>query len=96
MYFMDKEEKISSIEKSINILELISKEKNGLKLKQISTLLNLNASTVHHIISTLLKTGLTIKSEKKYYLGTKMLELTHGYFDNLYNYRNNHESVLTF
>lgn len=77
---------LKSILKAIKIIDIISTEKKGLNLKQISSLLNINISTIHHIISTLLAARWITKDEKKYYLGPRILELASNYFDNLPNY----------
>ena len=48
--------KINSIEKCFKIIELLSKNPQGLKLSEISNMLDFATSTTHHILHTLYPT----------------------------------------
>ena len=69
--------KISSLEKSLRVIESLSKNPRGLSLLEISGLVRIPPSTVHHILQTFaLYDYIAQDSEtKKYSLGFKFLEI---------------------
>ena len=52
---------ISSVQRSLKILELLAQHSDGLTAKQISHLLELNLSTCYHLINTMKVSGYIIK-----------------------------------
>lgn len=66
---------ISSIRKISRILDCFTEDEPVLGNLEIAEKLNMNASTVHHLISTLCSEGILIQdNRKKYRLGWKLLE----------------------
>ncbi|ANC76145.1 IclR family transcriptional regulator [Fictibacillus phosphorivorans] len=66
---------ISSVQKISRILNCFNKDEPALGNLQIAEKLNMNASTVHHLVRTLCSEGILIQdSQKKYRLGWKLLE----------------------
>ena len=63
---------IRSVEKVIDILELLARESRGLALGDLARRLDLNASTVHHLLATLKGRGLVTQDER-----TKMYRIGH-------------------
>ncbi len=70
-----------SVSRACNILELVGPVKEGLKLSEISKTLNIPASSLSSILSSLFKNGyLSVYSEsKRYILGPKPLILASYY-----------------
>ena len=70
--------RLSSIERCLRLIELLSENPQGLKLKEISRDLRANPSTVHHLVSTLVYNTYVIQDadSKKYSLGTRILEIS--------------------
>lgn len=68
---------IRSVEKVIDILELLARESDGLALGDLSRRLNLNASTAHHLIATLRGRGFIAQDErtKSYRIGYRLVGL---------------------
>jgi IclR family KDG regulon transcriptional repressor len=77
--------KISSLHKSLNIIDLLSKNPRGLNLSTISETLRVPASTVHHILSTFLSHGYVSKDPetRKYSLGFKFVSISKGILENV-------------
>ncbi|MCM8777946.1 MAG: helix-turn-helix domain-containing protein [Candidatus Omnitrophica bacterium] len=76
--------KVKVIEKVMRIIEVIvEKEDEGLGLTEISKLLNLKATTVHSLLSTLLSLGYLSKDEKtkKYKISEKFLNIVSPFFN---------------
>ena len=46
-------ELVQSVERALDILELVSDAENGLRLNEIASRINLKNSTVHNLIRTL-------------------------------------------
>lgn len=72
--------KLSSIDKCFKIIDLLSRSQQGLSLSSISDGLDINKSTVHHILQRLITYGY-IKQEsdtKEYALGHRFLEVSSG------------------
>lgn len=66
---------VRTIEKGLNILELISKKGEGAGITEIAKALGLYKSVVHRIVTTLLNRGYLTKLNDKYKLGNKILEI---------------------
>jgi IclR family acetate operon transcriptional repressor len=52
---------ISSVQRSLSILEFIAESPQGVNIKQISLTLNLNISTCYHLTNTLISCGYIVK-----------------------------------
>ncbi len=70
--------KIRSVERALSLLELLAEAPDGVRLNNISKALNLNVSTCHHLLSTMMERGYVAQSGKGrvYFLGNKFLELS--------------------
>lgn len=68
---------IRSVEKVIDILELLAREGQGLALGEIAKRLDLNPSTAHHLIATLKQRGLVVQDERTrvYRIGYRLVAL---------------------
>jgi len=72
-----KMEKIKSIEKSLNLLELLSDNEKEMSITEISKELQMGISTVHRILTTLKSRGYITQNKQtlKYALGIKLFVL---------------------
>jgi IclR family transcriptional regulator, KDG regulon repressor len=72
-----KKETIKSIDKALNLLEFLSKNRNEIGIAEISEKMNMGLSTVHRILNTLKYRGYILQNQKtaKYRLGMKLFEL---------------------
>lgn len=78
------EKGVQVLDRAFNILELLSTEKNGLGITDISTILNLNKSTVHRIVSSLCEHGYAEKTAgSNYKIGIKIVQLSSFYLNNI-------------
>ena len=68
--------KIQSVERALRLLELLAE--GDLRLNAISKTLDLNVSTCHHLLSTLMDNGYVAQStrDRSYFLGNKISELS--------------------
>lgn len=68
---------IQSVERALNVLEIVAQERDGVTVSEISEHLGLNISTCHHLITTLVKKGFVthLGRVKGYALGPKLGEL---------------------
>ncbi len=69
---------VKSVDRALSIIQFISKEKEGLGVTELSSLLDINKSSVFKLLSTLVKHGFIEQDveTKKYRLGYKYLELS--------------------
>lgn len=75
---------IQSLERAIDILELLSVNPNGIQVKDISATLDLNKSTVSRMLSTLVARGYAVKNrDGSYKLGLKIVDISSIYLNNL-------------
>ena len=76
---------VQSIERVFDILELLSKEQNGLQLTEIGRRLDLHKSTVYRLLAVLRKRGYIEKSEStnRYRIGVGFIELSSMYLNNV-------------
>lgn len=81
--------KLSSLEKSIEVLKYLAREPYSFSALELSKSLNINRSTVHRILSTLKSEMLVLQcsSNKKYKLGPMIYHLGSAYI-NKSNYAN--------
>jgi IclR family KDG regulon transcriptional repressor len=77
--------KLASLDKSLKLIDVLSKNPRGLSLAQLSETLNYPKSTIHHILSTLLPYDYVSQDleTKKYSLGFKFLSIGKVILDNL-------------
>jgi len=77
--------KLSSLDKSLRIIELMTENPRGLTLSHISDALNIPSSTVHHILSTFLSHGYVSKDPetKRYSLGFRFVSISKTILENL-------------
>lgn len=77
--------KIQSIDRAFDILELLSKEQNGMTLTEICKKLELHKSTVYRFLSSLKNRGYIEKIEGSniYKLGLSFIDLCSIYLNNL-------------
>lgn len=77
--------KINSIERCLKVIDVLSDHPRGLRLTEISSLLDAPPSSVHHMISTLLPHDYIIQDPdtKKYSLGFRFLEISRKILDSL-------------
>ena len=72
---------IRSVEKVIDILELLARESRGLALGDLAKRLDLNASTAHHLLATLKGRGLVAQDErtKMYRIGYRLVGMVNRF-----------------
>ncbi len=77
--------KINSIERCLRVIDTLSNHPGGLKLTEISALLDLHPSSLHHMMSTLLPHDYITQDPdtKRYSLGFRFLEISRKILDNL-------------
>lgn len=68
--------KIQSVDRALVLLEYLARVKKPVRLSDISQFLDLNVSTCHHLLSTLMGRGYVSQSTgRTYILGSKLSEL---------------------
>ena len=77
--------KLTSLDKSLRVIDLLSKHPGGLSLLELSGMLDYPKSTVHHILDTLLPHNYILRDPetRKYSLGFKFLEIGRRILDNM-------------
>jgi IclR family KDG regulon transcriptional repressor len=77
--------KLASLEKSLKLIDTLSKNPRFMSLSQLSEALNYPKSTVHHMLSTLLSHEYVSQDPetKKYSLGFKFLSIGRVILDNI-------------
>jgi IclR family KDG regulon transcriptional repressor len=77
--------KLTSLDKSLRLIDTLSKNALGMSLSQLSEALNYPKSTVHHMLSTLLSYDYVSQDPetKKYSLGFKFLSIGRVILDNI-------------
>src|SRR5829696_187778 len=68
---------IRSVDKVVDILELLGRESRGLPISELAGRLQLNVSTTHHLLATLKARGLVAQDErtKVYRIGSRLVAL---------------------
>lgn len=76
---------VQTLDRAFDILELLSRERSGLTLTEISSRVGLNKSTVHRILASLRERGYVEKREdgRTYRLGLEFIELSSLYLNSL-------------
>jgi DNA-binding IclR family transcriptional regulator len=77
MEIQQKEERIKSIDKALDLLEFLSNNENEAGISEINKNLNMGHSTIHRILHTLKSRGYILQNPKtaKYRLGIKLFQL---------------------
>jgi DNA-binding IclR family transcriptional regulator len=77
--------KLTSLDKSLQVIELLSQNPQGLSLLEMNAGLGFPKSTIHHILSTLQPYGYVDQDNetKKYRLGFKFVSVSKGILDNI-------------
>jgi len=65
---------VRTTEKSLRLLEELQ-ERNGAKTKELTTALDMNKSTAHSHLATLVDRDYVYKHDNEYYLGSKLIDL---------------------
>jgi IclR family KDG regulon transcriptional repressor len=68
---------IKSVDKAIDILQVLAAEKAGMQLNEITRKLRINISTAHHLLDTLKRRGLVDQDKRSeaYFLGYNFIDL---------------------
>jgi IclR family acetate operon transcriptional repressor len=68
---------IQSVSRALDIIEVLATERNGISLSEISKRIELNSSTCHHLIATLVARGYVehLGRRRGYALGSKVHDL---------------------
>lgn len=76
---------VQSTERIFDILEVLSNEKEGLRLTEIAKRVGLHKSTVYRFLASMEKRGYIEKLQEKglYRLGLKLIEISGAYLNNL-------------
>ncbi|MBU9711630.1 IclR family transcriptional regulator [Evansella tamaricis] len=76
---------VQSVERTLTILNVLSKYPNGIQLTKLAEKVNLTKSTTHRLLSTLHNMNYVVKDEEseKYKLGFQLVYLSRNLLDNL-------------
>ncbi|MEG0091258.1 MAG: helix-turn-helix domain-containing protein, partial [Oscillospiraceae bacterium] len=75
---------IQSVERALDIIEVLATESSGLGITEISSRVGLAKSTVHRFMTTLTKRGYAAQcNDGKYKLGLKLIESVSCYINSL-------------
>ncbi len=77
-------DKLTSIQKIIRLLDILSKEPYEYKIGELSNISEINRTTVHRILAELLENGYVIRDEmtKKYKIGPTLYHIGNVYLNN--------------
>jgi IclR family acetate operon transcriptional repressor len=72
---------VRSVDKAIDIIEILSRERDGLALGQVAKRLGFNESTTHHLIATLKARGIVNQDRrtKVYRIGNRLVGLVNEF-----------------
>ncbi|RAK16621.1 IclR family transcriptional regulator [Anoxybacillus vitaminiphilus] len=75
---MERENMVKSVSRALDIIGIVSSEKNGLGVTEIAKQMDINKSSVYRILSTLVQYGYMEQDEEtsRYKLGYKFLEMS--------------------
>ena len=73
---------IQSVDRALDVLEALADAGEELPLREVAARTDLNVSTCHHLLATLVKRGYAGRSRlgKLYFIGNKVSELSHRRF----------------
>lgn len=75
-------EGVQSLNRALGILETLASSNQGLGITELSKRVNLPASTIHRLLSTLGRKGYVAQlSGEKYHLGLKLVELARNFLE---------------
>lgn len=76
---------INSIDKAMKVMDLLCGYPRGLRLNELSEKLQINQSTLHHILATLLPYGYVQQdiNSRKYMLGYRHIDMSNIIIDNM-------------
>lgn len=79
------EDKVASVSKALTIMELLSKEPQGMGLVEISNQAGMNKTTVYRLLTSLMEKEYVEQDEKsgKYSLGLKILSIASALYEKL-------------
>ncbi len=79
------EDKVASVSKALTILEVLSKEPEGMGLIEISSQVSMNKTTVYRLLTSLMEKDFVEQNEKsgKYSLGLKILSIASALYEKL-------------
>ncbi|RSK27205.1 IclR family transcriptional regulator [Bacillus sp. HMF5848] len=82
---MDRENMVKSVSRALDIVDLLSMKKNGLGVTEIANQMDINKSSVHRILATLVKYGYVEQDidTGRYKLGYKFLEINSKLLDSI-------------
>lgn len=81
---MAKDSGVQSIERALDIIEVLADYQDGIGVTELAGKLGLNKSTVHRILATLASRGYVNKTDKGLYrLGINLIEVVSCYINNL-------------
>jgi DNA-binding IclR family transcriptional regulator len=74
---------LQTVDRSLQVLEIISEHPSGLTTKQIEEVIGLNKVTVHRLLATLENRGFVERIGNTYIIGLKMVELSSMKLNNI-------------
>ena len=79
------EDKVASVSKALTIMELLSKDPQGMGLVEISNLAGMNKTTVYRLLTSLMEKEYVEQDEKsgKYSLGLKILSVASALYEKM-------------
>lgn len=81
----DKKGNVQSLERALQLIDILSEKPDGLSLKQLTELSGLNKSTIHRLLKTLSAHGYVYQysENESYHLGVKILSLGNTLLKNM-------------
>lgn len=80
----EKVQSVQSVERVLDIIEVLATEQDGLSLSEISKQVGLHKSTVHRLLNTLVNRGYGDRTEDgNYRIGSKLIEAVSCYINSL-------------
>ncbi|CAM3771460.1 IclR family transcriptional regulator [Mesobacillus zeae] len=82
---MERVNTVKSVGRALEIIEIVSAKKNGLGVTEIAKQIDINKSSVHRILATLVQYGYVVQDGEtgKYRLGYKFLEYSSRLLDSI-------------
>ena len=81
---MKSDNNVQSVDRALDIIEVLSEESGGLGITEIAKRLNMNKSTVHRIAATLLNRGYLAKDrDGSYKIGLELIRAVGCYINSL-------------
>ncbi|MBD7937881.1 MULTISPECIES: IclR family transcriptional regulator [Cytobacillus] len=82
---MERDNMVKSVSRALDIIDMISLRKHGMGVTEIANEMDINKSSVHRILSTLVKYGYIeqVKDSGKYKVGYKILNISTRLLDSI-------------